>query len=112
MDTLWHLDPARAYADWQAREAAGADRRPFAQQSIVQHRAMFDRFNRYWGHAKIQPVRYHKPCGYIEIKEPLHFDISKDSLTAPIGPHAKSLGSGERRPHLACPFHLVAVQVD
>lgn len=47
MDTLWHLDPARAYADWQAREAAGADRRPFSQQSIVQHRAMFDRFNRY-----------------------------------------------------------------
>ncbi|MWL91345.1 tyrosine-type recombinase/integrase [Cupriavidus sp. SW-Y-13] len=47
MDTLWHLDPARAYADWQAREAAGADRRPFSQQSIVQHRAMFDRFHRY-----------------------------------------------------------------
>lgn len=47
MDTLWHLDPARAYADWQTREAAGADRRPFSQQSIVQHRAMFDRFNRY-----------------------------------------------------------------
>jgi site-specific recombinase XerD len=47
MDTLWHLDPARAYADWQTREAAGADRRPFSQQSIVQHRAMFDRFHRY-----------------------------------------------------------------
>ncbi|WP_017510994.1 MULTISPECIES: tyrosine-type recombinase/integrase [Cupriavidus] len=47
MDTLWHLDPARAYADWQVREAAGADRRPFSEQSIVQHRAMFDRFHRY-----------------------------------------------------------------
>lgn len=47
MDTLWLLDPPRAYADWQAREAAGADRRPFSQQSIVQHRAMFDRFYRY-----------------------------------------------------------------
>jgi hypothetical protein len=29
------------------REAAGADRRPFSEQSIVQHRAMFDRFHRY-----------------------------------------------------------------
>lgn len=47
MDKLWLTDPSRAYADWQAREAAGADRRPFAQQSIVQHRAMFDRFHRY-----------------------------------------------------------------
>jgi len=47
MDTLWLSDPARAYADWQAREAAGADRRPFAQRSIVQHRAMFDRFHRH-----------------------------------------------------------------
>lgn len=47
MDTLWHLDPTRAYADWQKLEAAGANRRPFSQQSIVQHRAMFDRFYRY-----------------------------------------------------------------
>ncbi|WP_172966215.1 tyrosine-type recombinase/integrase [Cupriavidus pauculus] len=47
MDKLWLSDPQRAYADWQAREAAGADRRPFSQQSIVQHRAMFDRFHRY-----------------------------------------------------------------
>ena len=47
MDTLWLSDPVRAYADWQAREAAGADRRPFAERSIVQHRAMFDRFHRH-----------------------------------------------------------------
>lgn len=47
MDKLWLSDPARAYADWQAREAAGADRRPFSQQSIIQHRAMFDRFHRH-----------------------------------------------------------------
>lgn len=47
MDTLWLSDPVRAYADWQEREAAGADRRPFAERSIVQHRAMFDRFHRH-----------------------------------------------------------------
>ncbi|SDP77685.1 Site-specific recombinase XerD [Ralstonia sp. 25mfcol4.1] len=47
MDKLWLSDPARAYADRQTREAAGANRRPFSQQSIVQHRAMFDRFHRH-----------------------------------------------------------------
>lgn len=47
MDKLWLTNPQHAYADWQAREAAGADRRPFSQQSIIQHRAMFDRFYRY-----------------------------------------------------------------
>lgn len=47
MDTLWLTDPGRAYSDWQHREAAGADRRPFSERSIVQHRAMFDRFYRH-----------------------------------------------------------------
>ena len=49
MKKLWLSDPARAYADWQTREAAGADRRPFSQQFIIQHRAMFDRFHRHLG---------------------------------------------------------------
>jgi integrase/recombinase XerD len=44
---LWRSDPAAAYALWQKREAAGTDRKPFAERSIVQHRAMFDRFNRH-----------------------------------------------------------------
>jgi site-specific recombinase XerD len=43
----WKTNPTAAYADWQEREAAGADRRAFAAQSIVQHRAMFERFNRH-----------------------------------------------------------------
>jgi integrase/recombinase XerD len=43
----WATDPGRAYANWQKEEAAGADRRPIAEQSIVQHRAMFARFHRY-----------------------------------------------------------------
>ncbi|SCU73649.1 hypothetical protein CNECB9_1260010 [Cupriavidus necator] len=48
MDTsLWHTNPTAAYADWQAREAAGADRRPFSARSIVQHRAMFEHFRRH-----------------------------------------------------------------
>lgn len=47
MDTLWLSDPPVAYADWQQREAAGADRRPFAERSIVQHRAMFEHFYRH-----------------------------------------------------------------
>jgi len=43
----WLLAPEAAYENWQRTEAAGADRRPFAEQSIVQHRAMFARFQRY-----------------------------------------------------------------
>jgi site-specific recombinase XerD len=43
----WKQSPARAYAQWQQREALGADRRPFSARSIVQHRAMFERFHRY-----------------------------------------------------------------
>jgi len=36
-----------ADAQWQREEATGADRRAFADQSIVQHRSMFSRFNDY-----------------------------------------------------------------
>jgi site-specific recombinase XerD len=44
---LWRTDPETAYAEWQHAEATGADRRAFAERSIVQHRAMFARFQRY-----------------------------------------------------------------
>lgn len=47
MNTAWVSDPVTAYYDWQLREAAGADRRPFSRQSIAQHCAMFDRFLRH-----------------------------------------------------------------
>jgi site-specific recombinase XerD len=47
VDTLWLTNPALAYADWQRREAAGADRRPFAARSIIQHQAMFEHFRRH-----------------------------------------------------------------
>ncbi|WP_436196667.1 tyrosine-type recombinase/integrase [Paraburkholderia hospita] len=46
-DDLWILDPDTAYNEWQRAEATGADRRAFAERSIVQHRAMFARFYRY-----------------------------------------------------------------
>ncbi|MGF6970708.1 site-specific recombinase XerD [Paraburkholderia sp. WC7.3g] len=44
---LWLWDPQTAYAEWQRAEATGADRRAFAERSIVQHRSMFARFHRY-----------------------------------------------------------------
>ncbi|MBF6989313.1 tyrosine-type recombinase/integrase [Cupriavidus sp. IK-TO18] len=47
MDSLWLSNPTLAYRDWQAREAAGADRRPFSARSIVQHQAMFEHFRRH-----------------------------------------------------------------
>lgn len=47
MDSLWLSNPTLAYRDWQAREAAGADRRPFSARSIVQHQAMFENFRRH-----------------------------------------------------------------
>ena len=47
VDTLWLTNPTLAYADWQRREAAGADRRPFAARSIIQHQAMFEHFRRH-----------------------------------------------------------------
>jgi site-specific recombinase XerD len=43
----WLSEPYTAYEKWQRTEAAGADRRPFAEQSIIQHQAMFARFHRY-----------------------------------------------------------------
>ena len=70
---LWTSDPETAYAQWQHTEAAGADRRAFAERSIVQHCAMFARFIRFLGargqaesrdhrvgiHGVDQPVRHH-----------------------------------------------------
>ncbi|RWA55727.1 hypothetical protein AU476_06400 [Cupriavidus sp. UYMSc13B] len=47
MDTLWLSNTTLAYRDWQAREAAGADQRPFSARSIVQHQAMFEHFRRH-----------------------------------------------------------------
>lgn len=44
---LWRSDPEAAYGEWQRAEATGADRRTFAERSIVQHRSMFSRFYRY-----------------------------------------------------------------
>ena len=46
-DDIWLVAPEDAYAQWQREEATGADRRAFADQSIVQHRSMFSRFNDY-----------------------------------------------------------------
>lgn len=46
-EELWRSDPETAYGDWQRAEATGADRRTFAERSIVQHRSMFARFYRY-----------------------------------------------------------------
>ncbi|MDR5735971.1 tyrosine-type recombinase/integrase [Caballeronia sp. LZ025] len=46
-DDIWLIAPEDAYAVWQREEATGADRRAFADQSIVQHRSMFSRFNDY-----------------------------------------------------------------
>ncbi|REG50972.1 hypothetical protein B0G80_7448 [Paraburkholderia sp. BL6669N2] len=43
----WLDQPAQARLQWQTTEAAGADRKPFAARSIVQYRAMFDRFVRH-----------------------------------------------------------------
>jgi hypothetical protein len=44
---LWTAEPNTAYLQWQTTEAAGADRRRFSKRSIVQHKAMFDRFLRH-----------------------------------------------------------------
>ncbi len=46
-DNLWLSDPETAFNEWQRAEAAGADRRRFAERSIVQHCSMFARFHRY-----------------------------------------------------------------
>ena len=48
MDTnRWIHDPVGAFRTWQETAATGADRRPFAPRSVVQHVAMFERFLRY-----------------------------------------------------------------
>lgn len=44
---LWLSDPEAAFSEWQHAEATGADRRAFAERSIVQHCSMFGRFHRY-----------------------------------------------------------------
>ncbi|WP_438396928.1 tyrosine-type recombinase/integrase [Caballeronia sp. DA-9] len=46
-DFGWLDDPQAAYDEWQRNDAVGADRRPFAEQSITQHRSMFARFHRH-----------------------------------------------------------------
>jgi site-specific recombinase XerD len=43
----WLNDPQAAYDEWQRNDAVGADRHPFAEQSITQHRSMFARFHRH-----------------------------------------------------------------
>ncbi|MBC8750456.1 tyrosine-type recombinase/integrase [Paraburkholderia sp. WC7.3b] len=55
---LWLSDPETAYAEWQRAEATGADRRAFAERSIVQHRSMFARFHRYLGSRGITLVDF------------------------------------------------------
>lgn len=45
--SLWLTNPTLAYRDWQRREAAGADRRPFSERSLVQHQAMFENFRKH-----------------------------------------------------------------
>lgn len=46
-DLNWLGDPQAAYDEWQRNDAVGADQRPFAEQSIIQHRSMFARFHRH-----------------------------------------------------------------
>lgn len=44
---LWIDDPETSFRQWQHDEAVGADRRAFAEQSIIQHCSMFGRFHEY-----------------------------------------------------------------
>jgi site-specific recombinase XerD len=44
---LWIEDPETAFRQWQHAEAVGADRRSFAEQSIIQHCSMFGRLHHY-----------------------------------------------------------------
>jgi site-specific recombinase XerD len=44
---LWIEDPETAFRQWQHAEAVGADRRSFAEQSIIQHCSMFGRLHDY-----------------------------------------------------------------
>ncbi|TCK33312.1 hypothetical protein B0G84_7518 [Paraburkholderia sp. BL8N3] len=43
MESMWLSAPSDAYRLWLDTEAVGADRKPFAARSHVQHAAMFDR---------------------------------------------------------------------
>jgi site-specific recombinase XerD len=44
----WKIDPITAYHDWQHRHAASeTNGRIFANRSVIQHCAMFERFERY-----------------------------------------------------------------
>ena len=45
--SLWLTAPTAAFGEWQTHEAVGADRRPFSARSVVQHRAMFEHFQRH-----------------------------------------------------------------
>ncbi|WER49414.1 site-specific integrase [Cupriavidus sp. WKF15] len=47
MSDLWLRNPSLAYVAWQSRERTGAGHSGFAPQSIIQHRAMLDRFHRH-----------------------------------------------------------------
>ncbi|CAG2156555.1 tyrosine-type recombinase/integrase [Cupriavidus numazuensis] len=47
MRNLWLRNPSLAYAAWQNQERASEAARGFAPQSIIQHRAMLDRFHRH-----------------------------------------------------------------
>lgn len=47
MNNLWLKNPSLAYADWQDRLSTDTGTRRFARQSIIQHRAMLDRFHRH-----------------------------------------------------------------
>lgn len=51
--TVWVNDPLQAYTRWQQNEAAGVDGKPFSPRSIVQHRAMFERFFRHLIHHRV-----------------------------------------------------------
>jgi hypothetical protein len=57
-DDLWLAAPEDAYAQWQREEATGADRRAFADQSIVQHRSMFSRFHDYLTAHRVTVANY------------------------------------------------------
>jgi site-specific recombinase XerD len=58
VDDLWLAAPEDAYAQWQREEATGADRRAFADQSIVQHRSMFSRFHDYLTAHRVTVANY------------------------------------------------------
>ncbi len=45
----WIHTPLDAYQRWQETAAVGANRRPFAARSVIQHRAMFEHFHRHLG---------------------------------------------------------------